>query len=415
MAFALRARVVFPVDRPAIEHGVITIDDHGWIDVVGTQSETDEVIDLGEVALLPSLVNCHTHLEFSHLNRPLGHAGMRLDRWIRLVIAERGQSAESRGAAINRGLQECARCGATLVGEIATGGSEAYNDRGYVIAPFAEVIGFSHARADSAFSAVCKELNLLRNQLGEVGISPHAPYTVSPGLLEKLVGLAVERLLPVAMHLAESAEELELLDAGTGPFQALLEERSMWDAEAIPRGSRPMDYLHVLAKAPRSLIIHGNYLDEDEREFIAANADRMSIVFCPRTHDYFRHPPYPLLDLLEKRARVALGTDSRASNPDLNLWAEMRFVAKAFPRLDPHQVLRMVTLSGAEALGRDAVTGSITAGKMANLVAAPLDIPRTAGADDALQSLLANDVWPTLVWFQGIRNSTSDFDDRVEV
>jgi cytosine/adenosine deaminase-related metal-dependent hydrolase len=135
----------------------------------------------------------------------------------------------------------------------------------------------------------------------------------------------------------------------------------------------------------------------------------MSLVYCPRTHAFFGHPPYPLAELICKGVRVAIGTDSRASNPDLDLWAEMRFVAKAHPQIGPHQILRMATLCGAEALGRDAVTGSITAGKMANLVAMPLNIRRRANADEALESLLANNVLPTLVWCQGLENSTADF------
>ena len=91
---------------------------------------------------------------------------------------------------------------------------------------------------------------------------------------------------------------MSCLRDGTGPFQELLEERSMWDAEAIPRGSRPLDYLRMLAEAPRALVIHGNYLDAEERAFLAEHADRMSLVYCPRTHAYFGHPPYPLAELL---------------------------------------------------------------------------------------------------------------------
>jgi cytosine/adenosine deaminase-related metal-dependent hydrolase len=222
--------------------------------------------------------------------------------------------------------------------------------------------------------------------------------------LQSLVNFAKERELPVAMHVAESAEELELLDAGTGPFQELLDERSMWDADAIPRGSRPLDYLRMLAEAPRSLVIHGNYLDEDEHEFLAANADRMSLVFCPRTHEYFRHSSYPLAKLLEKGVRVALGTDSRASNPDLNLFAEMRHVAKTFPAIDPNVILRMGTLSGAEALGRDAEVGSITPGKFGNLVAMPLGKNFPATADEILNSLLASEATPSKVWYRGMEH-----------
>jgi cytosine/adenosine deaminase-related metal-dependent hydrolase len=185
-----------------------------------------------------------------------------------------------------------------------------------------------------------------------------------------------------------------------GPFQELLEERSMWDAEAIPRGSRPMDYLRILAQAPRSLVIHGNYLDAAERDFLAGHADRMSLVYCPRTHAYFGHPAYSLAELLSKGVRAALGTDSRASNPDLDLLAEMRYVASAFPAVDPRVVLRMGTLMGAEALGCDAKVGSLTVGKLANVIAVPIG-DASKSTDGVLESLFAARAKPSHVWVRG--------------
>jgi cytosine/adenosine deaminase-related metal-dependent hydrolase len=328
---------------------------------------------------------------------------MRLDRWIRLVISERREKV-NRSEAIKAGLRESAYNGVTTVGEIATAASDAYPlyGPGYLVELFAEVIGFSGARADSAYASLIQTLNsLLASSGAEVGISPHAPYTVSPQLLRQLVSLAKRRVLTLAMHLAESEEELTLLDAGTGPFQELLEERSMWDASAIPRASRPMDYLRVLAEAPRALVIHGNYLSEVEHEFMATNSEHMSLVYCPRTHAYFRHPRYPLEDLLRKNVRVAVGTDSRASNPDLSLLAEMQYVANEFPALPRHKLLHMATLAGAEALGREAAIGSITPGKLANLVAIPLPSHARGPADELLNAVLSNDNKPSGVWLNG--------------
>jgi len=235
----------------------------------------------------------------------------------------------------------------------------------------------------------------------QLGLSPHAPYTVWPELLRRLIKLSRERDMPVAMHLAESAEELELLASGSGPLQQLLEERGMWDAAAIPRGSRPMDYLRLLAEAPRTLVIHGNYLNDEERTFLAAHVDRMSLVYCPRTHAYFGHPPYPLAELQAAGVRVALGTDSRASNPDLDLLAEMRFVARTFPQIDPLEILHMGTLAGAEALGRADDVGSITSGKLANLVAIPLRGNARGTPDELLAATLANGEPRCGVWILG--------------
>jgi cytosine/adenosine deaminase-related metal-dependent hydrolase len=400
MAVSLRARVVFPVDRPPIENGCVTIDGERII-AVGPDAAAKDVIELGAVALLPGLVNTHTHLEFSSLSWPLGAAGMPLADWIRLVIAERGGD-NKRDEAIVAGLHESLRHGATTIGEISAGSATtAYG--GAELTAFVEVIGFSRARANSALVATVERLDEFQraSKQDKSGISPHAPYTVSPQLLRSLVALARARQLPVAMHLAESPDELELLQSGTGRFQELLDERSMWDDDAIPRGTRPLDYLRMLAEAPRALVIHGNYLDEDEVAFLAANSERMSLIHCPRTHSYFCHPPFPLPQLLASGVRVALGTDSRASTPDLDLLAEMRHVARLHPQLGPHDILHMGTLAGAQALGRDQEVGSITPGKHANLVAVPIPAHAGENASDQLEAVIAGDSMLCEVWLRG--------------
>jgi cytosine/adenosine deaminase-related metal-dependent hydrolase len=219
---------------------------------------------------------------------------------------------------------------------------------------------------------------------------------VHPELLKRLVALACDQNLPVAMHLAESREELQLLRDGTGPFQQLLDGRSMWDPDAIPRNSRPLDYLRVLSEAPRALVIHGNYLDDEEIAFLAEYRDRLSVVYCPRTHTYFGHEPYPLEKMLGAGVRVVLGTDSRASNPDLSLLAEMRFVAKRFPSLAPAAILEMGTQASADALGFGNEVGSIGPGKFADLIALPCPT-----SDDPLEAILHGDAQPSHVFVRG--------------
>jgi cytosine/adenosine deaminase-related metal-dependent hydrolase len=388
MPFSLQARVVFPVDQPPIENGIVTIDGERIVEV-GTKADAGEVIDLGWVALIPGLVNAHTHLEFSYLQRPLGTLGMPFVDWIRLVIAERGRGEHAPREDANRGLLESLAAGVTTIGDIATSALALDAD----VTHFYEVIGFSRARAESAMNALVERLEgaLTSGDRAIRGISPHAPYTVSLKLLKLLVSHAQQHNLPMAMHLAESREELELLRDGTGPFRQLLEERSMWDAEAIPRGSRALDYIRLLAEAPRTLVIHGSFLEDDELRFLAARHERMSLIYCPGTHAYFNpmiYPPYPLSRALTAGVRVALGTDSRASNQDLNLLTEIYSTALGHPNIDAQQVLQMGTLSGAEALGRDADVGSITVGKLANLVALPIPDNARATQSDILTAIL---------------------------
>jgi cytosine/adenosine deaminase-related metal-dependent hydrolase len=169
------------------------------------------------------------------------------------------------------------------------------------------------------------------------------------------------------MHLAESLDELQLLKSGDGPLVDFLEELDAWDPEAIPRGIRPINYLRQLAMARRSLVIHGNYLSYDEIGFAGAHNAQMSVVYCPRTHEYFGHAPYPLQQMLDAGVNVCLGTDSRASNPDLGLWQEMRTVALRHPDVSPESILRMGTANGARALGFGNQTGVLVRGRRADL------------------------------------------------
>jgi cytosine/adenosine deaminase-related metal-dependent hydrolase len=134
----------------------------------------------------------------------------------------------------------------------------------------------------------------------------------------------------------------------------------------FPWGDDPFGQLiQQLSKSPRSLLIHGNDLQTDEiaqlRQF-----SHLSVVYCPRTHAYFGHDPHPVDRLLKAGVTVALGTDSKASNPDLNLWREVQYLLQVRPDLDPLSVLHMATAAGADALGQDK-RGRIAAGCRADL------------------------------------------------
>lgn len=395
--FALRARWVLPISSPPIDSGVVSVVG-GRIISVGNQVPTELPIqDLGDVILMPGFVNAHTHLEFSDLESPLGKQGSDLPNWIRLVIANRKQSNVAQ-ASIQSGHMESIRAGVTTIGDIST--SPWFPDRQGILpdqVTFQEVIGFSAARMNSVFDDAKHRVES-SSSVGQSGISPHAPYTVHPELVTKLVELASAKNLPVAMHLAESREELELLQKNRGPFRELLEERSMWDGEVFADGRQPLQYIQQLADAPRALVIHGNYLEREEFEFIAQNA-QMTVVYCPRTHTYFGHDPYPLEEMLARGVRMALGTDSRASNPDLNMLSELRFLKKMFPVLSPKSILELGTIAGARALGLEKQVGSLEGGKIANLTA----IPCETNSQDPVEAMLAGEQVSQFTWIHGHR------------
>ena len=387
---AIRARWVLPADQPPIPDGLVTLE-AGRIVAVGRNESGRPARDLGNVVVLPGLVNAHTHLEFSELAAPLGEPHMSFAEWIGSVVAYRrsqvteGGVAGARTKSVRAGLNESRQCGTTLVGDIATEPwtATALNSAGPRGVVFHEILGLGADRIepllDSARDFVAERSADDPRILPagwSVGLSPHAPYTVHFELLKKLVELSARSRVPLAMHLAETLEELELLGSHSGPLVERLRSLDAWHPDAVPRGIRPGDYLQQLAHSHRTLVVHGNYLGDDDYQTLANNRDRMSLVFCPRTHDYFGHGHYRLDDMLQAGVRVALGTDSRASNPDLDLLAELRFVAQRYEGIDPRELLRMATLSGAEALGLDQTTGSITRSKRADLTI--VDLPDNA-------------------------------------
>jgi cytosine/adenosine deaminase-related metal-dependent hydrolase len=228
----------------------------------------------------------------------------------------------------------------------------------------------------------------LQDKVGDVrpGISPHAPYTASPLLVERVCRLSAAERFPVAMHLAESRDELELLANHSGRMVEVLNAIEAWHPEAIPIGSTPLDYLLRLNTAHRALVIHGNFLRRDEIEFVAKHRDRMSVIYCPRTHSFFGHQPYPLSEMLAAGVRVAIGTDSRASNPDLRILKELKQVTKMHPDVPPEAVLNLGTLAAAQALGIERDFGSITVGKRAVFATVPLTDTSQPPLDAILKS-----------------------------
>jgi cytosine/adenosine deaminase-related metal-dependent hydrolase len=308
--------------------------------------------------------------------------------WIEAVVAYRRQRdkplmVETDGFARFRrrwaeaGLKKLQEAATVAVGDIATMDwpDECAPARGLSLTAFTELLGLDPAR-QTALLARAKdhiEERLERGGIPKPGLGPHAPYTVGPDLLRKVCELSAAERVPVAMHLAESREELELLRTHQGPLVDVLARLGAWHPDSLPLGLAPIDYLQLLATAHRALVIHGNYFDRDEFEFLAAHRDRMSLVYCPRTHAYFGHDPYPLAGMLTAGAHVAVGTDSLASNPDLSILSELRHIARHHPNLSRDAILRMGTLSGAEALGLAEKLGSITPGKRALLATIPLE------------------------------------------
>ncbi|MBM79383.1 MAG: chlorohydrolase [Planctomycetaceae bacterium] len=371
-SYRVTARWIFPSNTEPIENGTLEIQDSVVTDI--SAACDPEATALGNVALIPALVNAHTHLEFSDLKSPLLPATP-FDDWIRTLVAYRMSRATNVKEIVADGLRESHGSGVAAVGEIATDGwsAEPFAQTPLHSVIFREQIGLSEPR-------VSEQLRIAREHLQQpqistraiFGLSPHAPFSVHPDLFANLVDLAKQHSAPVAFHLAETRDELELLEYGTGRLVQMMKSLGTWNATAFRSGVRPLDYLQTLSKLDCALVIHGNYLDDEEIEFLAKHP-QLTVVYCPRTHQFFEHSEHPWLRMLERGVSLALGTDGRGSNPDLSIWSELMFLRKKFPSVSPVRLLKLATSSGAKSLGLHDTCGQLREGQPARFTVIELN------------------------------------------
>ena len=340
--------------------------------------------------LLPGLVNAHVHLQLP----PLRQAPRDFVPWLRAVIAARaGIPARELVATAASGLAQLLGDGVTAVGEIDSSGLSPQALRQVPLAGrcYQEVLGFALG------PAAARTLVRQRMQAGTrhcpAGLSPHAPYSVSPALLRRVQATG----LPLAVHLAEDRAELALLAAGTGPLATLLRELGKLPADFVPPRLTPTAWLaRAGALGGRTQLVHAQHLAPREAEQIAAAG--AAIVVCPGTIEHFRRAPPPVPAWLQLGIPVGLGTDSLASNTGLSLRREMARARGLWPELSPEQVLAMATRHGGRALARPGL-GRLRVGGRADLLALTLEPGEGLGA--ALDRFTAGADRTVSVWLRG--------------
>ncbi len=231
---------------------------------------------------------------------------------------------------------------------------------------FRELIALAPERVNQQLEIARRFLEAGKTGAAVRGLSPHAPYSVHPKLFDHLIGLSAESRTPLAIHLAETETELQLLRDGTGALVDFLSDLGVWRDGIVPRGTRPLRYLRSLADLEHVVIAHGNYLDDEEIDFVASHRN-LAVAYCPRTHAFFGHCQHPWRKITARGGVVAIGTDGRCSNPDLSVWNELLFVSARTPDCDPAILLQIGTLNGARALGLQAELGTLEPGKQAKI------------------------------------------------
>jgi len=357
----LAARWIAIPDQPPIESGVLEIAQGKIVNVERRRGQSVDQ-DFGDAIVLPGFVNAHTHLDLTGATN-LTPPRLPFPDWLRDVIAyRRSRSAEQSVGDIETGIRQSLVSGTTLLGDISSAGASwnAIDASSLKAVVFHELLGLIPDRADAAIASAKEWLSShLATARIRPGLSPHSPYSFRFDRLAELVQIK----LPIAIHVAESLDELDLIAEHAGEFVPFLEELGVWDSTGLPALDGTV---HPLQTAERLLFIHGNYLPGD-----AAIPTNATMVYCPRTHAAFDHPLHPFRDWLDRGIRVALGTDSLASNPDLSILAEARFVFSEHPDLVPTTLLDMISRNGAIGLGFPDC-GAIAPGMTADLCVIPV-------------------------------------------
>jgi 5-methylthioadenosine/S-adenosylhomocysteine deaminase len=382
------ARWVVPVSVPPVEDGAVAVEGARIVAVgaradVCAQFPDATTEDFGAAALMPGLVNCHTHLELTALRGFLEAEEGDFFAWLRKLTLARmfRLTTDDLRVSATWGAIEAVRAGVTCVGDAASSAEPclaALADVGLrgtiyqeVFGPDARMAAEQWAKSRAQIEALCARAT----ELVRVGVSPHAPYTVSAPLLEMITAYALDARLPVMMHAAESEAESLLIRAGRGAFADDYARRGIeWRAPAMS----PIQYLaDVGVLNARPLLAH--CIRVDDRDIETIKRAGASVAHCPKSNAKLGHGHAPYHKFL--KLKHGLGSDSVASNNTCDLFAEARtalLMARAeapdaLAELTAPQALFAATAGGAEALGLETKTGALAAGLQADMIAVRLD------------------------------------------
>jgi cytosine/adenosine deaminase-related metal-dependent hydrolase len=405
------ARWVMPIASAPIENGAIAVAGKQIVRVgkaaeIALRYPDALVSDFGTSAILPGLVNAHSHLELTVMRGFLEAEEHDFFAWLRkLTVARLGMTADDLSVSATCGAIEAARAGITCVGDSSSAAAQsmkAVRETGLRGIVYQESFGPDpRVAADNIAKLRAQLIEMRARECEQVraGVSPHAPYTVSAPQLEMISRLALEEKLPLMMHAAESPAEAAFMRDGTGAFAEGLRTRGIeWD----PPGISTVQYLeqhHVLETKP--LLAH--CITVDDRDLETVRQAGAAIAHCPKSNAKLRHGRAPLAKFISAGLKVGLGSDSVASNNNCDILEEARFATllarssiddslgpapESQTAVHAMDVLFAATLGGARALGLDDHVGALSEGMQADVVIVRLDGPHQQPVTDPISTLI---------------------------
>jgi 5-methylthioadenosine/S-adenosylhomocysteine deaminase len=403
---------VYPASAAPIHNGVVAVEG-GRILHVGpgdadplrsltlglspSKGESPQRVAYPGCAIIPGFVNAHTHLELTVLRGRLN--GLSFPDWILSLTRFKYErcTRETLRLSARLGAIEMLRAGVTAVGEVMDIGAgwEAMLECGLQGIAYQEVFGPAEASAPEALRALQEKVERHRRRetaTQRVGVSPHAPYTVSKQLYQNVRDYARHEGLRMTAHIAESRDETQFVRDGEGLFAAAHLKRNI---PVAPRGCGPVAHLDSLGLLGSDmLLVHA--IETDASELDRMRATGSFVVHCPRSNAYLGHRVAPVAEMLARGIPVSLGTDSVASNDGIDMFEEMRLACKQ-QQLAFDEVFRMATIEGARALGLDAELGSLEIGKRADFAVVELRVPSAKPVEQMVLSGHSSDVKATFV------------------
>jgi cytosine/adenosine deaminase-related metal-dependent hydrolase len=361
-----------PGTKP-INNGAVVFS-HGIIQSVGPARDaikkfpSHRVYSFKNAVLMPGLVNLHAHLELPNLLERV--CAKTFPDWIiNLIKAKKGLSKKNYQSATSININTLIQTGTTTVGEICTHGVSPalLKQSGIRSTVFHEIISMNPSlEPDQLFSLIAHSSSRMRE-----GLSPHSPYTVSESALSAIHQFARKKDARLSMHIAESNDEVNLLQRYRSGLEKLY-RFARWNLHQAPRGKSSFNYLERIGfLSPRLLAVHAVHVTKKDIELIKKS--KVSIAHCPRSNKETGVGKMPLKKFLDAGIIVGLGTDSLASSPTLSLWDEMRYAYHIHRRsgVSAEDYFRIATINGAKALGMDKEIGTLEPGKKADMIVVP--------------------------------------------
>lgn len=393
----LSASAVLPITSPPVYEVGILVQDDQIVEIDSTERllkrfPREKHLHLEDCALLPGLVNLHSHLEYSFFGdicRPTAFL-----HWLQRLIKRSGSFSDDDWVESARfGVRKMLQAGITCVADITrTGaGAVALKEMGLRGMSYLELVGVGSSDVSQEIERFENKLVGLSSLMGEgliqMGVSPHSIYTLSEKALRAVRELVDQNEYPVTIHLAETAHENELVRCGSGPFRVFSKRFGLPFTKELDKFHSVAEYLDDLGLLnERTLVAHCVHLsDEDLRLLKEA---KVTIVTCPTSNQMLRVGQAPVDEFLRWEIPFGVGTDSLASNPGFDLFSEVRKSLKPIQVNEGNSFdfglgLRILTLEGAKILKFDNLIGSLEKGKKADIIAVKLpsissDLPASA-------------------------------------